>query len=252
MEQQTVGFLLAVGAASATMLGWAAVAAKRTWTPRAMGVALLASALAMLAISLVELAPPGLRDPQTRAASLALFSLGLALVPALHALLGRLVPGLASLQGAAVIVTVSVALHNVPEGSVAIAATIVSVRAGVITALAIALHNIPEGMAVATAVLASGGSRRRALALTTVSMVGEILGAVAVLVLGAALNPTSAVVLLALVGGVMVSLSITELIPTAVSLMRATPAPAPAPARRTEPTAPSALPDAAHAQLDSD
>lgn len=220
MDQQTVGFLLAVAAAAATMLGWAAVAAKHTWTPRAMGVALLVSAVAMLAISLIELIPPGLRDPSTRQTSLLLLILGLGLVPALRALLRRLLPGLPALQGAAAMVAFFIALHNVPEGAVTIAATIVSLQAGVITAIALALHNIPEGMAVSTAVLASGGSRRRAFWLTAVSMLGEILGAAAVLVLGATVSPSSAAALLCLVGGVMVSLSLSELIPASVGLLR--------------------------------
>lgn len=218
-----MGFLLAVGAAAATMLGWAAVAAKRTWTPRAMGMALLASAVAMLAISAVELVPPGIRDPQTRATSLLLLALGVALVPLLHSILSRLMPRLAAAQGTALMVAVSVGLHNVPEGSVAIAATLVSVQAGIVTAVAIALHNIPEGMAVATAVLAAGGGRRRALHLTGVSMGGEILGALAVLALGASMGPTAAAGLLCLVGGVMISLSLTELIPAAVTLLRTHP-----------------------------
>lgn len=221
MDQQTAGFLLAVAAAAATMLGWAAVAAKRTWTPRAMGVALLVSAVAMLTVSLVELIPPGLRDPSTRQAALWLLLVGLALVPALRAVLNRLLPGLPALQGAAAMVAVFIALHNVPEGAVTIAATIVSLHAGVITAIALALHNIPEGMAVATAVLAAGGSRRRAFTLTGVSMLGEILGAAAVLVLGTAVSPTSAAALLCLVGGVMVALSVLELIPAAIRLVRA-------------------------------
>jgi ZIP family zinc transporter len=223
MDQQTVGYLLAVGAASTTMLGWVAVAAKRTWTPRAMGVALLVSAVAMLTISVTELIPPGVADTSTRTAALALLLVGLALPPVLRALLTRLMPGLPSLAGAAALVAVAIALHNVPEGAVAIAATIVSLQAGVITALALALHNIPEGMAVSTAVLVAGGSRRRAFTLTAVSMVGEIIGATAVLALGATISPGSAAAVLCLVGGVMVALSVTELIPASVRLLRTPP-----------------------------
>ncbi len=79
---------------------------------------------------------------------------------------------------------VAIALHNIPEGAVPFAATMISIRAGVITAIAIALHNIPEGMAVSTAVLAMGGTRRRALAYTGVSVLGEVAGALLILVGG--------------------------------------------------------------------
>jgi ZIP family zinc transporter len=196
------------------------VAAKRSWTPRHVGIALLVAAIAMVAVSLVELLPPGLRDPDLRMPTLLLFAAGALVVPALRLLLARLFPGLGALHGASLLVMVSIALHNVPEGSVAYAATLVSLELGLVTAAAIALHNIPEGMAVATAVIAAGGSRRRALAATTVAMLGELLGAVLVLALDANLSPDGAVGLLALVAGIMVSLSLTQLVPAGIGLMR--------------------------------
>jgi ZIP family zinc transporter len=138
----------------------------------------------------------------------------------LRRVLARLFPGLGALHSASLLVMVSIALHNVPEGSVTIAATLVSLELGVVTAIAIALHNIPEGMAVATAVIAAGGSRRRALAATSVAMGGEVLGAALVLALDASLSPDGAIGLLALVAGIMVSLSLTQLVPAGIALMR--------------------------------
>ena len=220
MGTQTTAFLLSVAAASTTMLGWVLVAAKRSWTPRHIGVALLLSAAAMLVISLAELLPPGLADPDTRVPALVLFLAGGALVPLLSRALERVVPSLTALQSASMLVMLSIAVHNIPEGTVVFAATLVSVQAGLVTAIAIALHNVPEGMAVATAVLAADGSRRRAAAFTAVSMLGEMLGAVVMLVLGASLSPTGATMVLSAVGGIMVSLSVTQLIPTGVAMVR--------------------------------
>ena len=221
MGTQSTAFLLSIAAASTTMLGWALVAAKRTWTPRHIGIALLLSAAAMLVISLAELLPPGLADPDTRVPALLLFLAGGALVPVLSRVLDRLVPSLTSLQSASVLVMLSIAVHNIPEGTVVFAATLVSVQAGVVTAIAIALHNVPEGMAVATAVIAADGGRRRAAVFTAVSMLGEMLGAVVMLVLGASLSPAGATMVLSAVGGIMVSLSLTQLIPTGLAMMRA-------------------------------
>lgn len=220
MGVASTAFLLSVAAASTTMLGWVAVAAKRTWTSRQIGLGLLVSAVAMLLISLVELLPPGLRDPDTRVAAALLFVLGAVLVPVLGRLLDRLTPSVNPLQSASVLVMVSIAVHNVPEGTLVFAATMVSVQTGLVTAAAIALHNIPEGMAVATAVIASGGNRRRALVFTAVSMFGEMLGALVMLLVGAALSPAAATMLLSLVGGIMVSLSVTQLIPSGLTLAR--------------------------------
>jgi ZIP family zinc transporter len=216
---EATGFLLAAAAASTALLGWVAVAAKRTWTDRSVGFALLFSAFAMLTISAVELLPPGLRDPSQRQATLLLLAVGFLAVPGLRWVLARRLPSLGAAQSTALLVMVAIALHNVPEGAIPFAATLISVRAGLITALAIALHNIPEGMAVSTAVLAMGGTRRRALAYTGISVVGEVAGAVIILVVGSSLSPAGAAQLLAFVAGIMVSLCVTQLIPAGIGLV---------------------------------
>ena len=219
MTPEATGFLLSAAAASAALLGWVAVAAKRTWTDRNVGFALLLSAAAMLTLSVVELLPPGLRDPSLRQATILLLAAGLLAVPVLRWVLGRLLPSLGTAQSTALLVMIAIALHNVPEGAVPIAATMISLQTGLITAVAIGLHNIPEGMAVSTAVIAMGGTRRRALAYTGVSVVGEIVGAVIILAVGSTLSPTGAAMLLAFVAGIMVSLCVTQLIPAGLGLV---------------------------------
>jgi zinc transporter, ZIP family len=216
---EATGFLLSAVAASAALLGWVAVAVKRTWTDRNVGFALLLSAVAMLTISAFELLPPGLRDPSTRQATILLLAAGFLAVPGLRWALARLLPSLGAAQSAALLVMLAIALHNVPEGAVPFAATMLSLRAGLITAVAIGLHNIPEGMAVSTAVLALGGTRQRALVYTGVSVVGEVAGALLILVMGRTLTPTGAAELLAFVAGIMVSLCVTQLVPAGVGLV---------------------------------
>ena len=220
MAPEHVAFLLAAAAASATLLGWALVALKRTWTTPHIGWALLASASAMIVISVLELLPPGLRDPQLRTATIVAFAVGLLAVPLLSRLMDRLVPSLSPLESTAFLVMLSLALHNIPEGTVVFAASIVSLGTGVVTAIAIALHNIPEGMAVASSVIAAGGSRRRALAYTAMATGGEVLGALAMLTLGAELSTSGATALLSLVAGIMVALSLTEIGPAGIRLVR--------------------------------
>lgn len=222
MTPQAMGFLLSAAAASAALLGWLAVAAKRTWTDRGVGFALLFSAAAMLVISVFELVPPGLQDPETRANAVVLMLVGFVGVPALGRVLERTLPSLGAAQSTAVLVMLALTLHNVPEGAVPLAATMVSLRVGIITAIAIGLHNIPEGMAVSTTVLAMGGSRRRAFVYTAVSVVGELIGALALLLVGRSMSPSGAAQLLALVAGIMVGLCVTQLIPAGVRLVRGT------------------------------
>ena len=57
MDAASVGLMVATGAAAATLLGWALVAARPQPSPRTMGVVLLAAAGAMLVVSLGELLP---------------------------------------------------------------------------------------------------------------------------------------------------------------------------------------------------
>lgn len=187
-----------------------------------MGAALLFSAVAMLAISLFELIPPGLQDPSTRTTAVLLLLVGFALVPALGWLLEQTLPTLGAAPSTAVLVMLALTLHNIPEGAVPLAATMVSIRAGIVTAMAIGLHNIPEGMAVSSTVMAMGGSRRRALVYTALTVAGELIGAFALLLAGRSMSPTGAAQLLSLVAGVMIALSLTQLIPAGIRLVRGT------------------------------
>ncbi|RHY96691.1 hypothetical protein DYB35_013583, partial [Aphanomyces astaci] len=84
-------------------------------------------------------------------------------------------------------------------------------------AVAIAIHNIPEGIAVATPVYFATDSRCKAFLWTFISGLAEPLGGVlAWLVLGEGLNPVVEGVMFGIVTGMMVTISIKELIPTAI------------------------------------
>jgi ZIP family zinc transporter len=89
-------------------------------------------------------------------------------------------------------------------------------KLGVAIAIAIALHNIPEGIAVATPVYFATGSKLKALLWTLLSALSEPLGGViGWLIAGNGLNSNINDVLFDLVVGMMVTISIKELIPTA-------------------------------------
>lgn len=225
MSPEVTGLLLAVAAASATLLGWGIAASRRTWPPQVFGWTLLLSGLAMLAISSLNLLPnawdSGLEPWQV----LALVAAGAAVVIALRLAAARLERprGGSSLQRTALIAAVAIGLHNIPEGAAPVGATLVSVQAGVLVALALGLHNIPEGVAISAPVLASGGTRKRALAFTAVATVGEISGAVIAVIFAEALTQTRAGGLLAFVAGIMITLSVLELIPAGLKLIRGVP-----------------------------
>ena len=112
------------------------------------------------------------------------------------------------------------ALHNIPEGAAAIATTIVDLQSGIATTIAIALHNIPEGVAIAATALAAAGSRTRAFVLVSIAALAEVSGAGIVLYESAALSEILIAKLLTLVAGIMITLSVLELIPNGVKSLR--------------------------------
>lgn len=109
-----------------------------------------------------------------------------------------------------------ITLHNLPEGFATLITAMEDLHLGVAVAVAIAVHNIPEGTAVAVPIHHATGSRGRAIRLAFLSGAAEPLGAIAFyLVLSPFVTATLMGVLLAFVAGVMVFVSLDELLPTA-------------------------------------
>lgn len=110
----------------------------------------------------------------------------------------------------------AIALHNFPEGMGTFIAALEDPRTGVAIALAVALHNIPEGVSVSVPIYYATGNRRRAFGWSFLSGLAEPLGGiVAALTLGWLLPPESMGIIFAAVAGVMVYISLDELLPTA-------------------------------------
>ena len=231
MSVELTALLLAVAAALATFLGWAIAASRRSWPPQVFGWTLLLSGIAMLAISSLNLLPTAWDSGIAQWRVVGLISIGAAVVIVLRVIADRLEQPQAgkTLQRTAFIAAVAIGLHNIPEGAAPVGATLVSIQSGLVVALALGLHNIPEGLAISAPVLAGGGSRKRALAFTAVATGGEIAGAVIAVAFAEALTPTRAGGLLAFVAGIMITLSVVELIPAGLKLIRGTHMNAPQP-----------------------
>ena len=116
---------------------------------------------------------------------------------------------------------ISLAAHNFPEGLAVAASSLHSHQLGLTTALAIALHNIPEGIAIAIPCIAARPeSPSLAFSLASLSGLAEPLGAaVALFVLRDVENPAMSIIsmnnVLAFVAGIMIMVSLRELFPEA-------------------------------------
>lgn len=89
-------------------------------------------------------------------------------------------------------------------------------RMGMFTALAIAIHNIPEGIAVAVPIYFATGNRTKAFVHSLLSGLAEPVGAaIGFLILMPFFSPAVFGVLFGGVAGIMVFISLDELLPTA-------------------------------------
>ena len=112
-----------------------------------------------------------------------------------------------------------IGLHNFPEGMITFVGTLHDLRLGVAIAVAIALHNVPEGLAISVPVYASTGSRTKAFLWSLLAGLCEPVGALlAAAILMPILTDTVLGCALGATAGVMVALSLEELIPAAKSL----------------------------------
>jgi ZIP family zinc transporter len=116
------------------------------------------------------------------------------------------------------LVALGIGIHNLPEGITTFVGTMHDTSLGLLIAVAIALHNIPEGISVSAPVFAATGKRGKALAWSALSGLAEPVGALlAAAFLLPFLNPMVMGIVLAAVAGIMVFISLDELIPVACS-----------------------------------
>ena len=110
----------------------------------------------------------------------------------------------------------AIAIHNFPEGLATFTAAITDPNLGIAIAVAIAIHNIPEGIAVSIPIYYATGSKKKAFWLSLSSGLAEPIGAlIGYLLLMPFLGPTVFGILFAGVAGIMVFISLDELLPAA-------------------------------------
>ncbi len=115
-----------------------------------------------------------------------------------------------------IITALVIAIHNFPEGIATFMSAIQDPHVGIAIALAISIHNIPEGIAVSVPVYYATGSRKKAFTWSFLSGLAEPLGAViAYLVLAPFLTPVMLGIIFAAIAGIMVFISLDELLPAA-------------------------------------
>jgi len=110
----------------------------------------------------------------------------------------------------------AIGIHNFPEGLATFTAALQDPGIGIAIAIAIAIHNIPEGIAVSVPIYYATGDKKKAFKLSFLSGLSEPVGAlIGYLILMPFMGPLTFGILFAAVAGIMVFISLDELLPAA-------------------------------------
>ena len=166
-------------AASANLIGAAAVVSRSGWSVRALENMVALSAGFMVSVALLDLAPDAIKTQGESAALVILIGYLLVhltqhtLAPHFH--FGEEVHQVSKVVSFSALA--GLMLHTFVDG-VAIASGFgVSQALGLLVFFAILLHKLPEGLAISSLFLASGESRRAALAASGALALSSLLGA---------------------------------------------------------------------------
>ena len=194
-------------------------------TNRHLGIWQGAAAGFMLSVSIFDLAPTVLEDLDIFPASIFLLVGGI-----IFELLSQLIPepdmsvfkadaATKEVLWSGLLTAAGISLHNFPEGVAVCVASLRGIRFGLPLAVAIGLHNIPEGMAVALPLIFATKDKRYAVRMAFLSGLAEPAGVVFVLILVhfiGELTKKAVAAAMSAVAGIMIVLSVRELIPQAV------------------------------------
>ena len=123
-----------------------------------------------------------------------------------------------SLYKVGIISMLAIIIHNIPEGIATFISTTKDTSLGISLTIAIAIHNLPEGLSIAIPIYYSTTKKSKALIYTLIAALSEPLGAILTyLFLLNLINNTILGLLFSFIAGIMLSISLTELLPSSIS-----------------------------------
>jgi len=241
MKNEWLAFGFTLFAGLSTGFGSLIALVARTTSRRFLSVSLGFSAGVMIYVSMIEIFPKArialqgtLGDKGGAVATVIAFFAGMLFI----ALIDRLIPSYENpheihsieetlegkqklsdrqkLHRLGLFAAIAIAIHNFPEGLATFISALQNPSTGIAVALAIAIHNIPEGISVSVPVYFSTGSRRKAFFYSFLSGLAEPLGAlIGYSLLKPFIDDRVFGFIFAGVAGIMVFISLDQLLPTA-------------------------------------
>lgn len=220
MNNICFAFLVTTIAGLSTMLGMIPVFFKIKDKDKIINTSLSFASGVMLSVSINSLIPESMsffREKYTILGSIILllifFFIGITLSSFIDNLFKKIDNKLYKLG---IINTIALMIHNIPEGILTFSTTTTNISLGITLALSIMFHNIPEGISVSIPIFYSTKSKKKAFFYTFISGFSEILGAfITYIFLYKYINYFFISVILSLTIGIMIHISLFELLPNA-------------------------------------
>ncbi len=239
MEPIVLAFLVTLGAGLATGIGSLLAFTRKAPSKKFLAFMLGLSAGVMIYVSLVEILQKAIVSLEEATGSYAVgyiwatvgFFAGFIVIGIIDYFFDKMNPGHHDLEAGnasaeeiekkglmrmGLFTALAIAIHNFPEGLATFIATLEEPALGIAFATAIAIHNIPEGIAVSIPIYKATGSRMKAFWYSFASGLAEPVGAiVGFFILSQFINEYFFGVVFAGVAGIMIYVSLDELLPTA-------------------------------------
>lgn len=117
-----------------------------------------------------------------------------------------------------IISMIAIIMHNIPEGIITFITVSNNIKLGISLTIAIIIHNIPEGISISVPIYYATKSKIKAFSYTLISAISEPLGGlISYLFLSKYINNNTLGLLFSLVAGIMIELSLNELLPSSIS-----------------------------------
>lgn len=117
--------------------------------------------------------------------------------------------------------TISLLIHNIPEGIITSISSIKSLKFGLKMCFLIMIHNIPEGIAISLPIYYATNNKKKALKYTIISGAGEIFGSlITIIFLEKYITNEILSIILMITSGIMITLSLTKILKEALNYQK--------------------------------